>query len=61
MDGGKMGNIVLNMNGQKIRVIAWQDKVDIDILKERFLVEKTIRMDKKIAIKVAKYILEEYC
>ena len=59
-----MGNIIFGTRKrgkfEQIRVIAWKDVIDIDIGEERFLATSTIRLHKEDAIRVAKYILEEY-
>jgi len=59
-----MGNLVIDTNKrgirEQIRVISWSDVVDIDIGEERFLSKLSVRLHKDDAVKIAKYILEEY-
>lgn len=59
-----MANLIINTNKrgtkEQIRVIAWRDMLDIDIGEERFLTKSSVRLHRDDAVKVAKYILEEY-
>jgi hypothetical protein len=59
-----MGNLVIDTNKrgirEQIRVISWSDVVDVDIGEERFLSKSSVRLHKDDAVKIAKYILEEY-